>query len=240
METDADPKTREMDSRLRGNDARREPGPPGMRAGCPDCHGTGWKRVVMDGVERMYRCTHGKGSLAPAFEPVGDVLKRLAETGVIEDVDQKLAAEIRERQGAAQAITIAELATRLWPDDWADPKQRPSIERGIKASVARLRLNGKLLIGSSRSKPYGYYMITTRAELDENREHSRHHLVAWARQFRSFDPDGQEARRLYGELALELGVSTAEHAENAEMKGGSESGAPSDAHGAGVRSPELL
>lgn len=133
-----------------------------------------------------------------------------ARAAALDHPDREIAAIILNHRGRARAIRLAEIAETLWPDEWSNRTSQKTIERQIKAAVARLsdpEGQGRLLIGVSRDpERAGYYLIQNAAELDENRIHAWHHVRAWLRRWQAFKPTREEARKLYGELALEFGL----------------------------------
>jgi len=97
------------------------------------------------------------------LEAVRDIMAR--GDFALSPADREIARLISTRRGAAQAITIEEIAQLIWPNDWSQSEgERASIARGIKASVRRLRRAG-FKIGSSRQEPPGFFMITNPQEL---------------------------------------------------------------------------
>lgn len=188
-----------------------------MAERCEYCGGTGWAKYTGKdrfGQEREFvklcvcqtRAKAEEEKKHPGgFRSAREIAERLP--GVMTGTDLGIAQIIERHQGEANAIALRDLAENLWPEEWRSGN-RETIEREIKASVSRLSTLGKMLIGVSRQKPYGYYLIRNAQELDANRARCIQHVRAWVRRLRALDPDGSAARQLYGQLSVDLGVNS--------------------------------
>lgn len=194
------------------------------RAPCPHCSGSGWKPVLVDGVERFVVCACRVRARAMeakkhpgGFVPVGEGIPRLIAE--LNPIARMVRGIVLEHRGESNPVTIAEIAAKLWPDRIPNSLSRipANEERAIKQGVCDLRTLGKMLIGSSRDpqRP-GYFLIETQDELNRQRTHCLRHIRAWLRSLKSFDPDGTAARELYGQLRAEF--QSADYADSAEVK----------------------
>jgi hypothetical protein len=97
------------------------------------------------------------------LESVGEAAAQV--NYILSPADREIWKVISRRRGAAQAITIEDIARLIWPNEWSQSEgHRASIARGIKASVRRLRRAG-FKIGASRQNPPGFFAITNAREL---------------------------------------------------------------------------
>src|ERR1017187_6404832 len=88
-----------------------------------------------------------------------------------------IAEVILKHQGAASAITIEGIAQELWSDEWWFIKNdstghpvypyRAAIQRMVKHCVAQLALAGDQMIVSSRGGTPGYFVATSKDEIDK-------------------------------------------------------------------------
>lgn len=98
---------------------------------------------------------------------------RLLTAGALDGFDLQVLQIVKEHRGADQAASIAVIAARIWPEDYAlyagSRKWMANRARGIKAAVRALRRAG-FPVGSTRggsgNRPPGYFLIRTRDEME--------------------------------------------------------------------------
>lgn len=183
-----------------------------LRRACPICQGIGWKDVEINGVHRRVPCDHGRPANAPAggFAAVGEILADPKLLKTLDAVDQEIAALIDPHRGAANPVAIEEIGRALWPREWAE--HRSNIERGVKASVSRLRMIARIPIASSKVKPFGFFIPSTDQEAADYAERMLGEAIRLIEIARVFRPQADWLQMLRGQLELR-----AESAEGAEV-----------------------
>lgn len=117
---------------------------------------------------------------------------------------------ILTHQGAEQAITIEAIAKNLWPTEWGyiedDSTGHPTypnrvkIQRAIKQHVADLvNLEGNIIVANRGSKTPGYYVPTTKKEVDRAIQTGLRQAVNMIRRMRRLSGNPR-----YDELAGQL------------------------------------
>jgi hypothetical protein len=141
-------------------------------ADCSLCDDTGWRPVIVNGVQRFTRCTHTLPSLdAPAAGP-----GTFALTAPNPGFRAKLSADERRihdliisRRGLGQAMRIREVIDIVWPQLLVPRtfEEQKGCEREVKRVIAKLREEGRYLIAASKEKPFGYFVPETQGERQE-------------------------------------------------------------------------
>ena len=147
-----------------------------------------------------------KGLQPELFEPARPrFVKSLAQIVVerpqlhrfFDETDLEMAGEIYLRIGEANAITIAQLAARFFPDSSAK-----GAARGIKERISRMRRLAHAMICSQRVAPGGYYSPASIAEWERYRSEIWKHAVAWLEICRDADHTGGWVAEQLGQLAI--------------------------------------
>lgn len=102
--------------------------------------------------------------------------------------------ELRLYHGRASALPIASIARRTGMK-----------EREIKAAVEGLILRHNILVGSSRGKPCGYYLIETAEDLLKTIRPLKNQAIAELRRvYALLGKDQRRLRELLGQMELEV------------------------------------
>ena len=168
-------------------------------AQCAQCDGTGYKPVTVGSVTRYTRCDHGAAARKP--QAVGEVLSAAVEM-LLTDDDRKIREILRERQGAAAAMTSGDIGSKVWPQHVLAGGDAEERRRWVTNSIEKLRRLAKMPIAASKIRPYGYYLAVTAAEFDEMYERHKNELIAHAQIMKLFRPEADVVQELRGQLAF--------------------------------------
>jgi len=134
---------------------------------CPQCDGTGWRPVMVDGVRRVAPCDHGRGPGAAKPRPASPgPLFATAEERQIRDL-------ILSRRGLENAITARRIIEIVWPETLTvrrTHEEQNNCERLVKDVVEQLR-EARVPVGASKGSPAGYYLAES--EQDRQEVHDR-------------------------------------------------------------------
>jgi len=171
---------------------------------CLQCDGTGWKPILVNGERRVIPCACRQRARLEAaqrhpggFATLGQMLReRPAALAALSPLHQRVAELIERHVGEAEAIPIRALGPELFRDGAAH-------DREVKALVRDLRRLG-LKIGSKRTEPYGYYMISTARELASTVAPLLRQAIDELRTIEALTGRGYYTRELEGQLKLEM------------------------------------
>jgi hypothetical protein len=108
--------------------------------------------------------------------------------------ERLVAAELFLRRGRQNAVSIARLK-----------RATGMSERAIKGAVESLIERQRLLIGSSRMPPFGYYMISTGEEIEDTCRALRNQALKMLRRVHALQGrDKVRLRKLLGQMELEI------------------------------------
>ncbi len=194
---------------------------------CEKCQDTGWKRVVIDGVERVTVCdcqVRARAEEAKAhpggFTPVGEINQK-SEITLRQSSASLSEVEGRNRNPDGVAYAAARVALLSKPEreigmvilDHRGRGQAIKIDdlramfpeldaRRVKQAVETLRVVARVPIAATKEPPYGYFIPETAEECDEMYRRHVRELVAHARVARLFRPDADLVRELSGQLRI--------------------------------------
>jgi hypothetical protein len=132
-------------------------------ANCPQCDGTGWKRIEIDGVVYRRRCNHGVQALGLEAVSISVNAAFRARLGGDEVRIHDL---ILERRGKEQAIRIREVVDAIWPEGIVPRtnQEEQDCHREVKRVIARMRDEGKYPIIGDKGESAGYFLPATAQE----------------------------------------------------------------------------
>ena len=171
-------------------------------AECPKCEGTGWKPVLVDGKPAVIPCECKQIARAAAekerpggFESIGGLSARRPDVpNNFPPLHRHLIEILARHLGHDRAVAIRNLGPQLYGD--GDPH-----DREIKALVRELRRAG-LKIGSKRTEPAGYFMITNARELAATIAPLLRQAIDELRTIEALTGRGYYARELEGQMRL--------------------------------------